>query len=261
MANPRRTSFSPSGNHNHHQLPISTAGGGNPFQNQTQISTLMNSLKSFLKKPHAFPFLLSLFLFLTWVSLRFQRPSTSTHFSHQREEWHAKVQSASFQEDQKANLVRFPASSSAITKDKRGWLLNPISLALDSGISGGAAGCASVHLGEIRSGGVRGNHRHHTCNETFVIWGAKTVFRVENDAVKKGYAEVIIGADEVAVAVSPFGTAHALVNVDPVQRAQYISRGVDINWEITPRRSYQGILLNKDVEKEALLAGEIFNDI
>lgn len=43
---------------------------------------------------------------------------------------------------------------------------------------GGAAVCASVHLGEIRSGGLRGNHRHHTCNETFVIWGAKTVFRV-----------------------------------------------------------------------------------
>ncbi|KAK4378130.1 hypothetical protein RND71_004426 [Anisodus tanguticus] len=219
MANPRRTSFSPSGNHNHHQLPISTT---TPFQNQTQISTLLNSLKSFLKKPHAFPFLLSLFLFLTWVSLRFQRPSSSTHL---REEWHAKVQSgSSFQEDddEKANLVRFSASSSSIAKDKRGWLLNPISLALDSDISGGAAGCASVHLGEIRSGGVRGNHRHHTCNETFVIWGAKTVFRVENDAVKKGYAEVIIGADEVAVAASPIGTAHALVNVDPVQTTYFM---------------------------------------
>lgn len=206
MANPRRTTFSSSGNQNHHQLPISTA----PFQNQgTQISSLMNSLKSFLKKPHAFPFLLSLFLFLTWVSLRFQHPSTS---NPQREEWHAKVQSGS---DQNANLVRFSASSSSIAKDKRGWLINPISLALDSAISGGAAVCASVHLGEIRSGGLRGNHRHHTCNETFVIWGAKTVFRVENDAVEKGYAEVIIGADEVAVAVSPLGTAHALVNVDP----------------------------------------------
>ncbi|KAM3288946.1 hypothetical protein P3S67_022376 [Capsicum chacoense] len=212
MANPRRTSFSPLSNHthNHQQLPISTA----PFQNQgTQISTLMNSLKSFLKKPHAFPFLLSLFLLLTWVSLRFQRPSSS---SIRREEWHAKVQSGS--DDLDANLVRFSPSSSLIAKDKRGWLINPISLA----ISGGAASCASVHLGEIRSGGVRGNHRHHTCNETFVIWGAKTVFRVENDAVKKGYAEVIIGADEVAVAVSPLGTGHALVNVDPVRSTYFM---------------------------------------
>lgn len=126
MANPRRTSFSSSGNQNHHQLPISTVN----LNQGTQISSLMNSLKSFLKKPHAFPFLLSLFLFLTWVSLRFQRPSTSTPH---REEWHAKVQSGS---DQNANLVRFSASSSSITKDKRGWLLNPISLALDSDISG-----------------------------------------------------------------------------------------------------------------------------
>lgn len=212
MANPRRTSFSPSGNQNQQQLPISTAN-----QNQgTQISSLMNSLKSFLKKPHAFPFLLSLFLLLTWVSLRFQRPSTS---APHRQEWHAKIQSGS---DRNANLVRFPASSSSITKDKRGWLLNPISLALQSHISGGAARCVSVHLGEIRSGGLRGNHRHHTCNETFVIWGAKTLFRVENDAVKKGYAEVIIGADEVAVAVSPLGTAHALVNVDSARSTYFM---------------------------------------
>ncbi|CAN4125634.1 unnamed protein product [Withania somnifera] len=210
MANPRRTSFSPWGNQNQHQLPISSA------QNHPG-SSLMNSLKSFLKKPHAFPFLLSLFLLLTWVSLRFQRPSTPTHMP---QDWHPKLLSES---DQMANLVRFPASySSSITKDKRGWLLNPISLAIRSGISGGAAGCASVHLGEIRSGGVRGNHRHHTCNETFVIWGAKTVFRVENDEVKKGYAEVIIDGDEVAVAVSPLGTAHALVNVDPVRSTYFM---------------------------------------
>ena len=38
--------------------------------------------------------------------------------------------------------------------------------------------CASVHVGEIRPGGMRGNHRHHGCNETFIIWGAKTAFRV-----------------------------------------------------------------------------------
>lgn len=43
---------------------------------------------------------------------------------------------------------------------------------------GGAASCVSIHVGEIRPGGLRGNHRHHTCNETFVIWGAKTRFRV-----------------------------------------------------------------------------------
>ena len=45
-------------------------------------------------------------------------------------------------------------------------------------VTGGAVSCFSIHIGEIRPGGVRGNHRHHTCNETFVIWGAKTLFRV-----------------------------------------------------------------------------------
>lgn len=43
--------------------------------------------------------------------------------------------------------------------------------------------------------------------------------QLENKAVTKGYSEVIIGADEVAVAVSPSGTAHALVNIDAVRTA------------------------------------------
>lgn len=45
-------------------------------------------------------------------------------------------------------------------------------------LAGGAVNCASVHVGEIRPGTVRGNHRHHDCNETFIIWGARTAFRV-----------------------------------------------------------------------------------
>lgn len=44
--------------------------------------------------------------------------------------------------------------------------------------AGGAVSCKSAHVGEIRPGAMRGNHRHHSCNETFVIWGAKTIFRV-----------------------------------------------------------------------------------
>lgn len=42
--------------------------------------------------------------------------------------------------------------------------------------------------------------------------------QLENSEVgDKGYAEVIIGADEVAVVASPKGTAHALVNIDPIR--------------------------------------------
>ncbi|XP_022893714.1 uncharacterized protein LOC111408144 [Olea europaea var. sylvestris] len=76
-----------------------------------------------------------------------------------------------------ANTVKFPLSSSIVMKDEGGWLINPVSLALDAAITGGASFCASIHLGEIRRRGVRENHRHHTCNETFVIWGAKTLFK------------------------------------------------------------------------------------
>ncbi|KAG9131455.1 hypothetical protein Leryth_015290, partial [Lithospermum erythrorhizon] len=79
-----------------------------------------------------------------------------------------------------------------------------------------AVNCESAHLGEIRPGSLRGNHRHHFCNETLVIWRAATFFRLEN-LVEKGYAQTIIGPHEVAVVGSPVVTAHALLNVDPFQ--------------------------------------------
>uniref|UniRef100_A0A7N0TAC5 Uncharacterized protein n=1 Tax=Kalanchoe fedtschenkoi TaxID=63787 RepID=A0A7N0TAC5_KALFE len=183
------------------------------FQSQT-----LNSFIHLLKKPHAFPLLLSVFLFLTWISLRLQ--SSSSNLSQ-----HRLAQNWRKEDDRLANLVRFPASSSPslILKDKRGWMVDPVQIALDAGISGGATVCTSVHLGEIRPGGMRGNHRHHTCNETFVIWGAKTKFRLENSEVPdRAYGEVVINADEVAVAGSPSGTAHALINLDPVRITYFL---------------------------------------
>lgn len=123
--------------------------------------------------------------------------------------------------DEKANLVRF-GSGVLSSRDKRGWLLDPVTAAHDAGILDGAVSCSSVHVGEIRPGGVRANHRHHTCNETFILWGAETKFRLENPEVSKGYAEVTIGAEEVAVASSPKGRAHALVNVDPVRTTFFL---------------------------------------
>lgn len=147
MANPpsRRTSTSSSSTNHHYQLPISDS----PFQSQNpttttttaRIATLVNSLKFFLKKPHSFPFLLSIFLLLTWVSLRFQRHSRNSSsfsfssssmgssFSTNRQLHGGEMNSA-------ANLVRFYSLSSDIAKDKRGWLIDPVSLALQSGISG-----------------------------------------------------------------------------------------------------------------------------
>ncbi|XP_034695096.1 uncharacterized protein LOC117921334 isoform X2 [Vitis riparia] len=187
----------------------------NTISNQTSetLTPSLSSLFFFLKRPQAFPFLLSIFLLLTWLSLRLQR-SSLFNSPPNRNAFHT------LDHDREANLVRF---SSHFFTDKRGWLLNPISAASDASISGGAVNCASVHIGEIRPGGMRGNHRHHGCNETFIIWGAKTAFRLENHQVpEKGYAEVIIGANEVAVAASPSGTAHALINIDPIRTAFFM---------------------------------------
>ncbi|KFK34919.1 hypothetical protein AALP_AA5G210600 [Arabis alpina] len=189
------------------------------IENQ-RLSPLIN----LLKKPLAFPLLLGFFVFLTWISLRLQH---SSHFSSSSHTKSAVKSSNSDLEihdgDDEANLIRFGlVSISPVRKDDRGWLLDPVILARDSLLKGGAGSCLSIHVGEIRPGGLRGNHRHHTCNETFVIWGAKTKFRLENNKVEKGYAEVVIGENEVAVAVSPSGTAHALVNVDPVRSTFFI---------------------------------------
>ena len=129
MANPRRSSYS---------NPINNLE--NPIQIQLQHSQSQSqnlwclSLLHFLKKPHAFPFLLSIFLLLTWVSLRIQRSSEfSAHSSplrKTRQQW-------SHVDDSQANLRRFSSGfPSHIAKDQRGWLINPISLALDSGLLG-----------------------------------------------------------------------------------------------------------------------------
>jgi hypothetical protein len=47
------------------------------------------------------------------------------------------------------------------------------------------------------------------------------ILQLENNEAKEGYAEVIIGADEVALAASPSGTAHAIINMDPM-RSTYL---------------------------------------
>eukprot|EP01018_Ginkgo_biloba_P004203 Gb_03281 [translate_table: standard] len=114
--------------------------------------------------------------------------------------------------DANANVMRYTLGQ--FKQDKRGWLLNPLTASAQAGLSGGATSCKAVHVGQIKPRGVRGNHRHRTCNETFLIWGAKTVFRLENPAMEKGYAEFLVEEEEVLVATSPSGRAHALANVD-----------------------------------------------
>ncbi|KMZ74290.1 hypothetical protein ZOSMA_132G00590 [Zostera marina] len=189
-------------------------------QHRADLISFFSKLGILLKKPLAFPILLFIFVILTWISLRFKQSSSHiTVHTNTRQSYFTKDRDAD------ANLVRFSTVKfpSKIFKDERGWIFNPLTIALEAGISGGAQSCVSSHLGEIRPGGVRGNHRHHTCNETFVFWGADTLFRLENqNAQGKGYSEIFIGADEVAVAASPVGTAHALINVDSSARRTFL---------------------------------------
>lgn len=86
----------------------------------------------FLQRPHSIPILLAIFLFLAWISLRVQLVyHTPPHSSHR---------------DALVNLVRFHASH--VAKDNRGWLFDPIVLALDSGLSG--SNRAFLHAISIR---------------------------------------------------------------------------------------------------------------
>ncbi|GMN67458.1 hypothetical protein TIFTF001_036522, partial [Ficus carica] len=138
MANPRRSSYSLNINTNINQSSGS-ASSENPLSqlhsqssSSSRVSLCYLSLLHFLKKPHAFPFLLSVFLLLTWLFLRIQR---SPHFSADSSRLrHSHRQRSQF-DDSQANLRRFTSGfPSLIANDKRGWLLNPVSLALDSGL-------------------------------------------------------------------------------------------------------------------------------
>jgi hypothetical protein len=90
--------------------------------------SVASSLLHFLKRPASFPFLLSLFVLLTWLSLRFHRPSAPPPVEGRPTVVH----------DPQANLVRFPAElyPTPIAADGRGWLLNPVSAASEAGLPG-----------------------------------------------------------------------------------------------------------------------------
>jgi hypothetical protein len=90
--------------------------------------TLASSLLHFLKRPASFPFLLSLFVLLTWLSLRFHHPSPPPSLGGRPSVVH----------EPQANLVRFPAElyPTPIARDGRGWLLDPVAAARDAGLPG-----------------------------------------------------------------------------------------------------------------------------
>ena len=117
MANPRRAI----------SLQIHTQSPPFPSAAASSSSSLPSTLLHFLKRPASFPFLLSLFLLLTWISLRFHQPAPS-----------AAVRRPTVGHDPQANLVRYPADlhPTPIAADGRGWLLDPVAAARDAGLPG-----------------------------------------------------------------------------------------------------------------------------
>lgn len=111
--------MSPSRRPLHINIPPSSSSSSAMFQ---RIRPSL--VTSFLQKPLSLPFVLSIFLFLAWISLRSYRTSHSLHLSNPND-------------DVKANLRRFSSHfPSPITKDNRGWILDPIAVAASSSLSG-----------------------------------------------------------------------------------------------------------------------------
>ncbi|XP_074578933.1 uncharacterized protein LOC141835382 [Curcuma longa] len=222
MANPRKVTLALQPNFS---FPTPPPPLSSP--SSSSAAAALSSIVFFFKRPSALPLLLSLFVLLTWLFLQLEHPTSAglrssfpsgSSSGSQSSAWTLNVL------DSEANVVRFDAVEfpSKIARDWRGWLMDPVKAAREAGLPGRALKCASVHVGQIRPGGIRGNHRHNMCNETFILWGAVTKFRLENPKMKgKGYAEVTFGPDEVVLVVSPQGTAHAIINIDP-SRATFI---------------------------------------
>ncbi|XP_042412107.1 uncharacterized protein LOC122001436 isoform X1 [Zingiber officinale] len=224
MANPRKITLALRSNSD---LPPPPPPLSSP--SSSSAAAALSSIVFFFKRPSALPLLLSLFVLLTWLFLQLEHPTSaglrSSFPSGSSNGSQSSARSLNAL-DSDANVVRFDAVDfpSKIARDWRGWLMDPVKAAREAGLpgifTGRALKCASVHVGQIQPGGIRGNHRHNMCNETFILWGAETKFRLENPK-DKGYTEVTFGPDEVVLAVSPQGTAHAIINIDP-SRATFI---------------------------------------
>eukprot|EP00271_Cylindrocystis_brebissonii_P016246 TRINITY_DN39581_c0_g1_i1.p1 TRINITY_DN39581_c0_g1~~TRINITY_DN39581_c0_g1_i1.p1 ORF type:complete len:208 (+),score=28.58 TRINITY_DN39581_c0_g1_i1:305-928(+) len=138
-------------------------------------------------------------------------------------------QAASLKED--ANMVKLDTLKGPLPGgDKRGWIMSPMLLAEKLTLAGGALSCRDVHAGTVLPGAQRGNHRHHTKNETFLVWGAKAFWRIENAKLREGYSHVIVKAHEMAVFTGPRERAHGLGNLD-TKRTLNLIVCADADWD------------------------------
>ncbi|KAG1338286.1 hypothetical protein COCNU_04G005920 [Cocos nucifera] len=199
MANPRRTSLQLQ-----QQNPTLPFSDPPPSPPPPRCSSTLSAVAVFLKRPQAFPILLSVFVLLTWLSLRLQSPGGAA-FGLRSHAFPSQAQGKGSDTD--ANLVRFSAVEfpSQIARDWRGWLLDPVTVAREAGIHVSILESASKGNMTINKEAVYQKKQERSGN---IFTRAKekmllnlVIMLLENARMKdKGFAEVSIGVDEVAVA-------------------------------------------------------------
>ena len=87
------------------------------------------------------------------------------------------------------------------------WMTSVLDAVDEAGLKGPSR-CLDLHVGTIRPGGARGNHRHKTRDESLIVWGASGRIRVERPGM--GYHDYVIDRDDGVVLAAPAGSAHAI---------------------------------------------------
>lgn len=120
-----------------------------------------------------------------------------------------------------SNTSSLPVAPHPFAGDKRGWIGNPFD-ALNLFV--GDLAVRDVHIGVIRAGGTRGNHRHHNKHELIIVFGAEMDLRVGEVTYKSS-------ADDVLALRCPPGTPHLIHNIDGSGRQVSLVAFVDSEWD------------------------------
>ena len=100
-----------------------------------------------------------------------------------------------------------PGDDDARSDGEDHWMTSVLNAVDEAGLKGPSR-CLDLHVGTVRPGGARGNHRHKTRDESLIVWGASGRIRVERPGM--GYHDYVVDRDDVVVLAAPAGSAHAI---------------------------------------------------
>jgi|TARA_B100000405_G_scaffold258904_1_gene193916 hypothetical protein len=104
-------------------------------------------------------------------------------------------------------LVLLPGDDDPRSDGEDHWMTSVLDAVKAAGLKGPSR-CLDLHVGTVRPGGARGNHRHKTRDESLIVWGASGRIRVERPGM--GYHDYVVDRDDVVVLSAPAGSAHAI---------------------------------------------------